>query len=161
EIRRQTSLDLRKVARALHPGLRILLPTLRIVEREVDVVLGQFSVELVLRIYKLDRICRWIIGRRLLFYVCFWRRGFARGVLGYRRRLGRRLGPAHEYIFSLFEDRPDHKPVGGSQRANSKHQQYCQDPQHQRQLGSLLRRRRHWSLGHTWNRGSRRNGGSR
>src|SRR5439155_499247 len=58
EIGWQSSFDLGKVAGATHTGGWIFIPVLRIVKREVNVMLSELTVETILLIHKLDGIRR-------------------------------------------------------------------------------------------------------
>src|SRR6185503_8307441 len=67
KIGRQSLVDLHEVCGALHSGLRIARPRLGIIKREVEIMFGEFTVELVVRIDKLHGARRRnvsLLGRR-------------------------------------------------------------------------------------------------
>src|SRR6266550_9229275 len=65
EIRRQATFNVREVRGAGHAGLRILLPSARIIKRKIDVMFGELAGKIRVRIHELHHISRWRIRWRL------------------------------------------------------------------------------------------------
>ena len=133
EIGWQTTFYFGKVTRARYARVRIFLPTVWIIKREVDVVFGELAIKILLRVYELYGIGRGRIG---------WRRVLClTNIEGCRlwrwsqcdRRLRPRLPPGGDGL--LVQPRLNNKKiVRRANHANPKHKQHTQNPEHQRKF---------------------------